>query len=521
MNCAGMGKTTLANEICLQWARDGFLADEFDAVINIPLKLVQEESSFETVLEQHVGEECYPEVKKLAGRGCLLILEGLDEMPLDCRQNDKAWNRLIKHNTLLGMARILITSRPYACEKLVAHRRVEVVGFGDKEIEEFVEQSFPKDAKEFMNQLTEYPHLYSLCQVPVYLVMIIDIFLHFNQRKKLPSTLTELHQCNQKKTLPSTLTELYQSFIVMILEREVEKGHIVKKLTVGDHVSHSVKKLTVGDHAKATLKDKLPGIFEDAVETVYKLCDLAYNAFFKSYSDRKEKRRYGITERWKDPKMIFTESDLTKSGIEVTSEFDGFGLLKLIHTPINMIMYDFLHLTVQEFLCSLYISTLSEEDQRNKLSEHFSDYPNVMMFLCGLTGLASIEMFNFVYSKLASSKNYYPGVDHYVLNAVRCVYESKHRFSNPSTFTLYMSWNTLLPYDCLCLSWLLSCYPVSELQIKYCRIEDAGAKLLVRHYPDSNSTGQQLEVLHLGSNNLTIAGLKYVMKILRTSKPHY
>ena len=32
MNCAGIGKTTLAHEICLQWARDGFLADEFDAV---------------------------------------------------------------------------------------------------------------------------------------------------------------------------------------------------------------------------------------------------------------------------------------------------------------------------------------------------------------------------------------------------------------------------------------------------------------------------------------------------------
>ena len=79
MNCAGIGKTTLANKICLQWARDGFLADEFDAVILIPLRSVQRRS-LEKVLMQHVGEEDYPKLKKSAGNRCLLILEGFDEM---------------------------------------------------------------------------------------------------------------------------------------------------------------------------------------------------------------------------------------------------------------------------------------------------------------------------------------------------------------------------------------------------------------------------------------------------------
>ena len=182
--------------------------------------------------------------------------------------------------------------------------------------------------------------------------------------------------------------------------------------------------------------------------------------------------------------------------------------------------YNFLHLTVEEFLCSLYMSTLSLQEQLNLLSEHFRDYPNVMMFLCGLTGLASNEMFKFVCSKLSSSKASV-FVDPYVVTAVKCVYESNHSDPSHSPFTLEMSYNTLLSYDCLCLSWLLSYYPVSQLKIRYCHIEDTGAKLLVRHYPNRNTTSQLLEVLDLCDNDLTIAGLEDVMKIVRTSKPHY
>ena len=486
MNCAGIGKTTLANEICLQWARDGFLADEFDAVIMIPLRSVQERS-LEKVMMEHVGEEDYPKLKKSAGSRCLLILEGLDEMEVNRRQSDVILKRLIDENTLLEKATLLITARPHACEKLVVDRRIEVVGFGDKEIREFVENSFPNDVEsveEFMRQLTEYPQLHSLCYVPLNLVMIINIF-RFSQKK-----------------LPSTLTELYRLFIVMILQREVVKGC-------------SVKKLTVGDNVEVTLCQMLAGIPKEAVGIVYLLCKLAYFAFFK---DREEKNWLGV-KRWKDPKIIFTESDLTESGIEVTSEFDGFGLLKSTHTYQlirDTVTYNFLHLTVQEFLCSLYMSTLSQQEQLKLLSEHLSDYPNVMMFLCGLTGLASNEMFKFVCSKLSLSGPY-------VVTAVRCVYESNHSDLSQVTspLTLWMSGNTLSPYDCLCLSWLSAYFPVSHLKMRSCHIEDTGAKLLLRHYPNNNTTGQLLEELNLRDNNLTIAGLEYVMKIVRTSKPHY
>ena len=390
-------------------------------------------------MKEHVGEEDYPKLKKSAGSKCLLILEGLDEMALNHRQSDISLRRLIEYNTLLEKAKTLITSRPNACENLVAGRTVEVVGFGDKEIREFVENSFPNNLEaieEFMRQLTEYPQLHSLCYVPLNLVMIIDIF-HFSKNK-----------------LPSTLTELYRLFIVMILQREVKKGN--------------VKKLTVAHDFEVTLQIILD-VPKEAVGAVYLLCKLAYYAFFKSYSEREEKDKYDDVKRCKDPKVIFTESNLTDNGIEVTSEFEGFGLLKATHAhqlTSDTVTYNFLHLTVQEFLCSLYMSTLSQQEQLNLLSEHFIDYPNVMIFLCGLTRSASNEMIKLLHSKLN------PLDHHYFITVIRCIYESNHSdlFASQSTSCLKIrsyldNTLTLLPYDCLCLSWLLSYYPVSKLDI--------------------------------------------------------
>ena len=213
MSCAGIGKTTLAHHICVKWARDGFLAEDFDAIILIPLRSVQQRSLEEVIME-HIGEENYQQMKKSAGKKCLIILEGLDEMAVDHQQNDPFLLRLIKECIVLEEAIIFITSRPHACESIDAGRRVEVVGFGNDEIREFVENSFPKEpqcVEAFLRQLDEYPQLHSLCYVPMHLVMVVDIF-----------------QYSEKK-LPSTLTELYKLFIVMTLKRQVKKENVAKK----------------------------------------------------------------------------------------------------------------------------------------------------------------------------------------------------------------------------------------------------------------------------------------------------
>ena len=405
---------------------------------------------------------------------------------------------------ILEEATILITSRPHACEEIDAGRRIEVVGFGNDEIREFAEKSFPNDIQsvgEFLRQLEEYPQLHSFCYIPMNLVMLVDIF-HFSEKK-----------------LPSTLTELYQLFIVMTLRRQVEKENVAKKSAVCSSVA-----VRAADSVEETLCVMLRGVPKETIGIVLCLSRLAYQGFFDSYCLREGKDKYGRQENLKEPKIIFTESDLVQCDIEVTSDFDGYGLLKA--TPTHELLtdintYSFNHLTVQEFLCAVYVSLQSQQEQLHLLREHFHEYPNVFTFVCGLTGLASSEMFQFIFSKLTSSGKSWSG-DPDVITAMRCINESKQSsgsHQSVSPFTLDMTTSTLLPYDCVCVSHVLSCYPVLALKMSLCHIGNKGAELLVKHNP--NATAQLLEELNLSYNDLTSEGMEHVMKTVWTSEPHY
>ena len=507
MSCAGIGKTTLAHHICVKWARDGFLAKDFDAIILITLRSVQQRS-LKDVIKKEIGKENYQQMKKSVGSRCLIILEGLDEMSVDRRQNDPFLVRLIKDCNKLEEAIVIITSRPHACEGIDAGRRIEIIGFGKDEIREFVEKSFPKEpqcVEEFLWQLDEYPQLHSLCYVPLHLLMVVDIF-HYSEKR-----------------LPSTLTELYQLFIVMTLKRQVKKENVAKKPSCS---SVAVTAAAAVDSVEESLCVMLRGIPKETVGIVLCLSRLAYRGFFDWYCHREEDK-YGRKKNWKEPKMIFTESDLKQCDIQVTSDFDGFGLLKgtqthQLLTDVNT--YSFNHLSTQEILCAVYISLQSQQEQLRLLREHFDEYPNVFTFVCGLTELASSEMFQFIYSMLTSSKDWRFDDDPRIIIATSCIHESK-RSSIPdqsvSPFTLNMWHQTLLPYNCLCISSVLSCCPVSQLEMFGRRIGNRGAKLLVKHYPNKNTTGQLLEELNLVHNDLTSEGIVDVMKIVKTSEPHY
>ena len=493
MNCVGIGKTTMAHELCSRWAKDGFLAEDFDAVILIPLRSLQYRS-LKDMIETQIGEENYQLLEKSAGRRCLIILEGLDEVSSDHRQNDPFLISLVRECNKLQEARVIITSRPHACEDIDANRRIEVVGFGKDEIREFAEHSFPNDIQssvDFLRQLNDYPQLHSLCYIPLNLVILLDVY-----------------NCSKKK-LPSTLTELYQVFIVMTMKRQIKKKNMKSK-----PVSPG-KAVTVAAESVEMLK----GIPKETVGIVLCLCKLAYRGFFDWYCDMKGEDIWH--RQWKDPRIVFSESELAQCDIEVTSNFDGFGLLKVteVHqVSMDINTYNFNHLTIQEFLCAVYITLLSQQEQLCLLREHFHDYPNVFTFVCGLTGLASSEMFQFIYSKLIS----YDGND--VITAMRCINESKqsstaHQLVSP--FALNMSGHSLLPYDCLCVSNILSQYPVTRLDMAGCSIGNKGAKMFMKHYTNRTTICALLEELNLDSNDLTSEGMEHMVNVVKTSKPHY
>ena len=146
--------------------------------------------------------------------------------------------------------------------------------------------------------------------------------------------LVDIFQCQQNKELPSTLTELYKLFIVMILQREIVKE---------DKKCSGVSPTAANSE---DLKRMLPGIPINAVGTVFLLCRLSFCAFFDWHIDMEDEKEniFGGKKKWKDPKIIFTTEDLKQCGIEVTSDFDGFGLLKATHiheVPTDTSAYKF------------------------------------------------------------------------------------------------------------------------------------------------------------------------------------
>ena len=64
MSCAGIGKTTLCHELCLRWARDGYLAEDFDVVVLILLRSLQQKSLERGGSMKYIGgEDNYDKLK--------------------------------------------------------------------------------------------------------------------------------------------------------------------------------------------------------------------------------------------------------------------------------------------------------------------------------------------------------------------------------------------------------------------------------------------------------------------------
>ena len=334
-------------------------------MVLIPLRATQKKS-LESVMIEYVGGEQY--YQELGDTKCLIILDGLDEMAALCLQNDSFFQSLVKDCTKFERATVMITSRPLVCRNLVPQKTIEIVGFGQNAIKKFVEASFandPSTVDEFLSALNENPLLYSLCYVPLSLSMLVDIF--------------------RIKALPSTLTKLYQIFIVMALDRELGKSYA--RLVVAATSA-------IDEEAVSRV---LPSITKEAINIVYSLAKLAFSGFFDIMDDGWDK---------KNPKLMFTEEDITKSGIKINSNFDGFGLLKAIQIldlPFNITNYSFFHATVQEFLSAVYISTLQFQKQFYLFTKYYKEFSTMFAFYCGMTRFACNDVQKFVQSKIVGN----------------------------------------------------------------------------------------------------------------------
>ena len=273
------------------------------------------------------------------GKNLLMIFDGYDELTYEQRENDSIFLDIICGRQLPNCA-VLVTSRPYASNTLkqlsTINRHVEVVGFSKEQIYACIRKNITDQSSvsKLIALLEEREDITSLCYIPLNCVIMIHIY-------------------KQNKVLPTTMTKLFAKFILDSVTREIK---IVRK--------ESLNLASISDFKY------LP---KDASDKLIALSKLAYSMLA---ADR----------------FVFTYEELRSAFSDDNVMSHCLGLvtcLSSISDPPSQ-HYQFLHLSIQEFLAAKYaVATMQHEEQVDVLRKYINN-PRFRLFLLFYVGMANL-----------------------------------------------------------------------------------------------------------------------------------
>ena len=339
---AGIGKTTLCTMLAEGWA-EGKILTQFNCVLLLPLR-ENEVSSAKNLPELfkllHSSERiCTSVVEELEDReeeGVLIIADGWDELSVENRKKMSFLYKLF-FGGILPFASVLLTSRPSASAPLhnlpSVNRLVEVVGFNEENIKQYIEsefEQFPKKASSLIEQLENNPVIQSVCSVPLKCAIVCNLW----------------HTLDQE--LPRTLTELYTQIVLNIILRNVKKKFPDCLISLNRF-------------------DEIPN---DLQNTFWLICEFAYECLLLD-------------------QLVFSEAELSSRLPEVGDKLQCFGLLQSAQSLLpagHGLSFHFAHLTIQEFLAALHLATLPNEEKLKVVEAHAdsSRFDMVWRFMFGL-----------------------------------------------------------------------------------------------------------------------------------------
>ena len=414
----GVGKTTLTNKLCTEWAK-GEMLKEYLLVMCFPLRepLVRIAESIEDLLA-YFGDNCSDQdteyIKETQGNKVLLILDGWDELRLSCRGEEMFFPKLVK-GEILPNCSVVVTSRsgPTDFIKYQAPdpRLIEVLGFTQAQIENYIRVYFKKEGtpeagEKLLKDLAVYPNVANACYIAINLTIVCYVY------------------CAGGYKLPPTLTEVYEAFVVHAVIRYLKKLQIISQEPMPE-IDQIGEFQDLNDAIKTMLKNlgqlALEGICSD---------DLCFP----------QRQLFNLCEP--DESLI---------------PFDGYGLLKILRISRKYrteIFYHFLHLTIQEWLAAHYLSQLTDSDIITWLGKNHEDprYRVVVQFFCGINQFQSPSLRLFV-PKIKIN-----------LAVCRWVFEGqwekgceKLATQMGDTFPVGMPFirQTMQPYDCMVLLFVL------------------------------------------------------------------
>ena len=300
----GIGKSTLAWELCRKWEEFSCM-QQYNLVVLLRLReeKVQNITKVSELFYAYGSEDkksLEEEIWKSQGKGILFILDGFDEFPKNLQRTSFLLD-LIKGYALPDST-VLVTSRPSAIAQLLTccrpQKRVEILGFTQESVETYASSVFVAEPE----KLEGFKAYISVSNNPaisslMYVPLNAAIVVQIYRSSKSDSV------------LPHTLTELYTQLCLTILNRYLDVHH------------------------PAVTAAKFEDLPCDLYTQFLKLCKVAF-------------------EGMENEMVIFN----------LHSDFNHFGFLDAVSALYGggEISYNFLHLTLQEFLAAYHISQLGD-----------------------------------------------------------------------------------------------------------------------------------------------------------------
>ena len=363
----GIGKTTLCRKLLNMWS-NGTLHQQYDLVLYCPLR--NSKIATATTLtdlfvcqtdEVPIVSDSFKK-RPRNGKGLLIIFDGWDELSTEHRKSSLVASIICREQ--LVKCAVIVTSRSYASSSLLdmttISRHVQVIGFSEDEISIVIIQTLQKDQKlaqeliaenkyedgnykwhftttqsskdsqlavNLINDLKVRGDVRSLCYVPLVCSMVILVY------------------CKEGGHLPTTLTQLYHNFILQTIRRHVKR--------------HDANPRTLGS---------LSSLPSQLVKPFQEMCQIAYTNLTNT-------------------RMTFSSHQLHQLSLSEAVKEDYLGLMTAF-TEYDEEKYQFLHLSIQEFLAAWWIAK-HEEKTEEVFKTHFDDdhFRMCLRFVAGLTHL--------------------------------------------------------------------------------------------------------------------------------------
>uniref|UniRef100_A0A1X7TT76 NACHT domain-containing protein n=1 Tax=Amphimedon queenslandica TaxID=400682 RepID=A0A1X7TT76_AMPQE len=362
----GIGKTTLCRKLLNMWSNGTLVHQQYDLVLYCPLRNSKIPTATTVAdLFEHKSSKLSKVVDWFSdrdGEGLLIIFDGWDELNEQLRQSSLAAS--IIHRKQLDQCSVIVTSRSYASSSLLKmdnlSRHVQVVGFSEKEISTVIIQTLQKDTKlaqglidkkreddknyepftttqssedsqlavKLINDLEVRNDVQSLCYVPLVCSMVILVYKE------------------EGGHLPTTLTQLYENFILQTIRRHVE----IKQ-------RHDIDPYTLGS---------LSSLPSQLAKPLQEMCQLAYTNLANT-------------------RMTFSSDQLQSLSEAIKEDYLGLMTSFMEYSKKN---YQFLHLSIQEFLAAWWIAK-HEKKTEEVFKNHFDNdhFRMCLRFVAGLTHL--------------------------------------------------------------------------------------------------------------------------------------